>query len=553
MTKTLIFSFRKMGDILSLALPLQNYKTANPFSEITFCTYEENASAAGLLSAINKTIYLSRNRLNLLAQNKIFNKSFLVNEYYDQLSPILSEKWDVVINASNDLISTYLASAMNCQDTRGLVFDNNKATSHSCYASFVKNEVNSTFAATPVHQIDLDNYIFNNSCALTNYSKAININEAMEKVAIDELKTIRANVGRPLVAINFQAGHQSKEIPLTVVESLLSEMLEDIRFYPILILNPSDERSKSQLATLNKTFNDQLVAVEVDFKGLPSILKRVDYLITTDTSIKHLADALGTKTVEVSLGSSPFLKQGSILPGNIILSEINEFRPNLAPGLEKSFSKTYPHYSTNIKGNDIYFALLVRSGISPETISNKCGNNLTYYVVKNQSPGTTYLPFWGDIKIEHEISRIAANLFAFDVFFNTKIDSLWAETSHFFQPKEVSDFILQEKSNLSTVLKAILNCLRTVRNKDVSNCDHTTFLKNLSILVDWNFSDSLVTIPLRLFEQEIDVLSQQKNDNHFASIEKSLFNLKNKIQVLKMTLDLMNLRKANVSLSQERG
>lgn len=551
MKKILIISFRKLGDVISLALPIYNFKTNNPFSQIFLCTYEENISAANLLGQVDKIVTISRSRLCLLSQNKIFNKSFLINEFTNQLSEIMNEEWDIVFNASNDEVGTFLASGLNAKEVVGVRLDSERLVIHNPISSFVKNEINTTFSATPVHQIDLDNYSLNKNMVVQSYAKSIKVDPVLDLNANEEMKKIKSRVGRPLVGINFQAGHVSKEINIGTVEALISEMLDNTGYYPIILLDPKNDQSQTHLKYLNEKFNNSLVAIEVDFKGMPSILNRLDYLITTDSAIKHLADALGVKMVEVSQGTSPFLRQGSISAGNIIVSPITSNRPNVSPGSERSLVSNTPSQS-QLSGKDLYFALLLRSGIAPDTIQSALSSNVTCYIVRNNRPGVCYFPYWGDINVDHELNRIAASIFTFECYLNSKNMNIWSDFSLFFNPEEIHAFINREKGHIAVALKAILNCLRTLRSKNVATKDQKTFLANLNTLIDWNEPDRLCSIPIRAFESSLISVSPSKATERLNEVEKLLFNLKSQIQTLTTVLDLMNIKKSSSQPSASR-
>ncbi len=147
---------------------------------------------------------------------------------------------------------------------------------------------------------------------------------------IDKLKSIHdlaispmGALGRPSNKVFFQVStsDSKKNIDLPRWRVLLDSIKSDFPAIPFKVISSRQER-KNHLDFFRET--DLLV---VNFSELADILDPETRLVSLDTSIKHFAAQARIPTVELSVGSSHWIKNAAYQSGNYVFSAEFHCRP----------------------------------------------------------------------------------------------------------------------------------------------------------------------------------------------------------------------------------
>ena len=160
------------------------------------------------------------------------------------------------------------------------------------------------------------------------------INEYLDKNddihLIDKLKSIhdltispKEAIGRPANKVLFQVStsDSKKNIDLPRWRTLLDTLKSDFPAIPFMVISSQKER-KNFLNYFSS--NDLLV---LSFSELANVFEPETRLVSLDTSIKHFAAQAQIPTIELSVGSSHWIKNAAYQAGNYVFSAEFHCRP----------------------------------------------------------------------------------------------------------------------------------------------------------------------------------------------------------------------------------
>src|SRR3989339_601417 len=372
----LIINLKRFGDIYQATQLIDSIIAVDPLMNIEMLVYSEFEKVTKTIQNISKAHIIDREKIISLKNNPVYSDAFSVNELFVALEPLRKRKWDKVINYSGDNVSTYITSYLATEDNcLGVSFNEKNIIKYSNRWSMVFNDLLTSYKYTPINFSDtLHNMVGVKRAEGANH---IITNEKHNIVAADNLNRIRQKESETLrrakgstgtetvkiVGLQLITSQADKNIPLNVMIELLGMLLDDPQKYPVLLIAPN-ETERRYVNRLNEYFDNKLVTIESDFVALPSVLSNIDLLVAPDTVVKHLADLLKTPVVEVSLGSGPFLKQGTNNVGNLILTDLLETRVWFDGQIGSNDGKSK---QTNIKAEDIFNAITVYFNSALET------------------------------------------------------------------------------------------------------------------------------------------------------------------------------------------
>ncbi|MCB0384382.1 MAG: glycosyltransferase family 9 protein [Bdellovibrionales bacterium] len=310
--KVLLVSLLRIGDTL-LALPLlESLRKSNPEIEIHILC-NKGSSVLAPLMPFARFHYFERDELQkgLGEYNRpFFDSYFMLKELIDELN---DEKFDRLINVTQNRLSGWLCGAIGAGEKTGLVLNRNG----------VPNFGSTWFSY-------LNDYVAAGGKEIFHYSDIFCYGAGVSPV--NRYSLAETQEGRAEAELIF-SGHLGQRILVQALTSdtkknwsmeawsealrLLQIKNPQARFY--LVGAPFEEKSLLSLQEmcLSKSIRAELALCS--FAGAYSLLCRSDLLLTGDTSIKHLASATDCPVVEISVGSSDYRKTGTYRKGNVII------------------------------------------------------------------------------------------------------------------------------------------------------------------------------------------------------------------------------------------
>jgi len=519
MKKTLIINLRCFGDIMSTSNLIKNLKGNDPTQQIYILTMSEYQKITDLMKGVEKSFTIDRQQILTLSHKKIYNDSRSLNSFLMNLLPINEIYWDNIINYSNDKIGTYICSYLKSNNTTakifGLHYDKHKNLVSSSLWSEIFNEVLTSYKHTPFHFVDLYNNI-SEVAPDENFwkiPKTLEKNDIITRRNFEQIRkhyTINGSAPK-IIGIQLTASSIEKQIEPNEISCLINKILDNPEIYPVILIAPN-KKEKEIAEKLSKEFDNSLVIVEADLNAIPSVIKQLDILATPDTLIKHIGDLFETPTVEVSRGSSPFLKQGTCNPNNYILSS--------------QFSTRYSsHISENkISSNDIYQCILALvDNKNEKKISLSPGISL--YRSLRDDLGINYKFITGVNEIDHELSRQISRQYL-NTLVTKEISIKLTSQILEYKTSDIKIWINSQINQLTQCTKALLSTIRDLKQAQTNSKSGERFVHSLDRLISFADMSLLCSIPVALFRGRVDSFQSPKKEE----IEKLSYELKNDLQ-----------------------
>lgn len=520
MNNILVINLKRFGDIFMMGNTLASLQKKYPSANISVITFDEFKRGAKILSNVSSIHTINRKRLLTIANNRIFSDGIALNLISENLLEVENTKWDLVVNYSNDKISTYLTSVISKRcHYKGVKFNNKHIVEYSNDWALIFNDILTADFNSPFHFVDAYQKIIGGEHVQG--KDLVKTNPEHNETAFKNLNKIRAkesvNGKEPkLIGIQIYTSDESKSLDEYEVCALIERLLDNPNYYPMLLCAPF-ENERKVANSINENFENKLITIESDFLALPSVLLNLDAIITPDTSIKHMADLLDTPMVEISKGLSPYKKQGSISPGNFIIRATEETRfEEISEVSEYCLDNIFNHKGTTIP--------------TVETCIVK-------RVTRDQY-GVMFEPVFGDIQNVDYFRYLASRELIGGFLINPSAKSELIYKKEFSNLKERTKFILNEKQEIADITRALLSSLRSnLQLQDGIKAGAENFLKSFDSLLAFCERKSLGQIPVLYFRAKVETLPNLSKTENIKAIEHHLYNLKAHLKGVISVLD----------------
>lgn len=524
MKKTLIINLRRIGDVYTTG-HLLNSLARNEGNSVSLLVYKESAKAALNLKNVSNLHVIDRKEIITLKTNKLFSDGFAIEQLFNQLQSIKNQKWDEIINYSNDMVGAYICSYLkdSADKITGVHFNENRNVVTNSDWEILFNDVLPVVKYAPMHFVDC-------------YHKMIGItsNREGEKVITDaghnatafsNMNTLRkghslVESSSKIIGIQLKTAAPSKDIPEETLVELLKLIKLNSELIPVLLIAPTDEERK-YAAEINSKLNNELVVVEADLQAIASVLMNIEILITPDTAIKHIADLTETPVLEISLGHAPFLKQGSYAAGSLILTDLI---------VERNFNRSTAEkiIKTNIQAQDI-MSSLVYFFAKTKSIRPRLSNDVTLYTCSFDQLGARYSVVAGTVDTQTEIHRLMSRQLINVIYDQNESNDIYNDVID-FGINAATSWGTTEKTNVTNVMKDLLGTLRSLLQSQENRKSSREFVGHLGKLIAHTETSSLVQIPVTMFKTKIESINAKTFEENAKEVEVLLYELKSDIQ-----------------------
>ncbi|TNF00295.1 MAG: lipopolysaccharide heptosyltransferase family protein [Deltaproteobacteria bacterium] len=523
MNSLLIVNLKRFGDVYTTAHLVQSIKSQNPHCKIGMVVFSEFEQAAKNINDIDEVYTLSRKRISSLLKNKIFNNAKALEEVHDFAQRITRGNWTELFNMSNDFFGTYFCSYLKEREPRlaiyGTTVNRNKTVNFSNEFATIFNDVITNRENSPLHFQDCYHSIL--GVSRTESSAKLNLSPRYDELAKTQIEQLKKTAGENsrVIAIQLKTSDVNKELPYLTMRNLIAFLKEDQTIVPLILFAPIQEE-RELAASINKEFGNSLITVEADLAAVGSVLNNVDLLVTPDTVVKHIADLAGTRVLEISLGPSPFLKQGPVTTGSAIITDRIS---------DRNFKVS--HYKTNIiktriKAKDVYEAVkfMINDGYIPSM-----DKGLSLYVSQQDSMGTRYDIVAGDVPWNKEIDRIASRYYIGETTRRFKLEEIKSSITNF--PTEArKNWSNGQKERAAAILKDLLSTLRMLAKMKNNTNAAGEFIGSLDKLLNHCAGDDLMALPVLFFRARVENIQATDRKDSMNQTEKLLYELKSHIQ-----------------------
>lgn len=515
MKKVLLINLRRFGDIYSSAHLINSMVQSGEY-EVSLLVFKEFEKAALNIEGVSDIYTIDRKRIITLTKSEIFNNGYALEEFNKDLTSVSTQDWDEVINFSNERISTHITTLLNSKKKIGLEFTSEMKNSYNSEWEMLLNDVVTELDFSPIHFNDIYHYMVDvkTSKDSLKLKTSTNHNENAFK-NINFLRQAEEGKIKKIVGIQLFTSEESKNIPEKVIIEVI-EKLHQKDIVTMLLIAPTEDE-KERAGKINDHFDGRLVTVESDFHALTSVVINLDCLITPDTAIKHLSDLVETPCLEVSLGASPFLKQGSINEQSIILSRNIE---------DRSFSKK--DNNNDLRSEDIVNSTLLLLGVKSFN-NTHIGDGYTLYRPYKDSLGTSYFAIKGEVNSELEAQRIASRMYLSKTLLESNDDS-FSEMILELKGENFKRWIANEKEAVTKTTKDLLGAIRSLIQIGEGANQSKNFINSLGHLMAHCEDSTITAIPSLFLRARLESTTSTSMEDSIKDVEKQLYRMKNELQ-----------------------
>ncbi len=626
MKKILIINLRRLGDVFStghIISSLQaeinkhalhknlgsNFNNEKSGTEISLLVYSESLKAAENLSGVKEIITIDRKEILTILNNKLFSNHFALEIVYERLQRLKSKNFDMVINYSNDSVAanltSYLADTSDSKlgvqrnsanstnstpnkniDIKGISFSRDRSIVSKNDWEIVFNDILPTLTYSPIHFTDCYHNLIGIQPVIGG-EKLVQIKKHND-TAFHYINELRNNFDDEVhvrtVAICANASSVDKSLGINTVISLIDKMLIAENYLPLLLISPSIE-DKEFARKINKEFDDKLVIVEAELRAVHSVINNCDLLVTVDTAIKHIADLSELPTIEVSLGWSPFFKQGTTSTNNLIITQkISERRfqsglqESLQENLQGNLQDEHVEAKNKISKSDCELTALdifeaIEYFFAPKTNAGKLksslSKNVSVYQCQRDQYGIFYSNIAGCLEEKIELQRAFERTLLYQLIPTphasiNKSDSkdskiIMGEDLKFalthYNSKLVNEWCVEEKNSITNLMKELLGALRSLIQMTENKKIAKEFTYNLGRIISHCDGESITSIPAIIFRSKLEAVSGNSLIENIKDTEALLYSLKSNVQITLNTLKAIEdyMAQNRKDLFQKRG
>ncbi|MEH0859971.1 glycosyltransferase family 9 protein [Halobacteriovorax sp. DPLXC-1] len=531
MKDILIINFKRHGDIFQMGRLISSLKYKHPDSNISILINKEFETSAQTLGGIKQIFTLDRKRIVSYKKNKIYSDGFALDEFGKTIKEI-NKGWNLVINYSNDRISTSLTSYL-AKEYKGIKFDTHCNVNYSNEWSIVFNDILTQQKYTPINFNDT----YHKMCCLkeNNSFNSLNVSNEYNKVCHQNFLKMRKSESKnnpKIIGLQLTASNLSKMIERSELIKLINELNNRVDTIPLLLIAPTSEE-RNFANKINSELDKKAVTIEAPFTALPSVLINCDILVTPDTAIKHVADILDVPLIELSMGPSPFLKQGTVNPESIIMTprlKDRDFTYTASVHTEKQVRS-----NEVIKANDIIYGLeKYYLGFTDAKLENK---EISVYRPENDEVGTFYKNIEGRFDAEIEISRYLSRDFILRKVERKSLSSHGIIESNL---NFTSSWLEQTQGELIKSSRHVLAAIKTALAKDSQKLNEKLLEMNRYIAS----ASDYCSLPFLFYKAKISNIDNPT----IEEIENTLIGLKNDLQIqFEQVKEVSNLIRENRS------
>lgn len=526
MKNILIINLRRIGDVYSTGHLLNSLST-NKENSVSLLVYKESEKAATNLKNVSSLHVIDRKEIITLKSNKLFSDGFSIERLFNQLQSIRNQKWDEIINYSNDLVGAYICSYLKESSDKliGVHFNENRNVVTNSDWEILFNDVLPSVKYAPMHFVDCYHKMIGVKSNLI--GEKIITDPAHNATVFSNMSTIRkslstAESASKIIGLQLKTADANKDIPEETLTQLIQLIRQNDEFIPVVLIAPTEEERK-YAAAINQKFNNELVVIEADLRAVASVLMNLDILVTPDTAIKHIADLTETPVLEISLGYAPFLKQGSYSAGSLILTDFINDR-----NFKRVKNQSTEGAKTNIKAQDIMSSLMYHF-TKTKSIRPRLSNDVTLYTCSFDHLGARYSVVAGTVDAQTEIHRLMSRQLINVVYDECESVDIYNDVID-FGIAAATNWSTTEKTNITNVMKDLLGTLRSLLQSQENRKSAKDFVNHLGKLIAHAEVSSLIQIPVTMFKTKIESINAKTFEENSKEVEILLYDLKADIQ-----------------------
>ncbi|MEW6720412.1 MAG: glycosyltransferase family 9 protein [Thermodesulfobacteriota bacterium] len=316
MKEVLLVNLTRMGDLIQTTPVMESIRRAHPGARITLLVCSTFAEICRDLPFIDRLLVFDKTALRKM----LLEEEHTLVDCYRRLESFLDEtndtEYDLAINFTPSGESVYLASLIRARETRGVVSGagGERVIRHPWQRYFIN--VIPSRRYNPFHLCDM-------------MTKAAGVppsgNGLHLSVAETERRKARALLaengvsdGDLLIGFQLGASHELKAWPADSFARLARMFAESTGARILLTGSKAEEELGKRFESKGPAKTVNLIG-KTDLRAVAALIRRCSLFVTNDTGPLHMATAVGTPAIDLSLGHVCFRETGPFGEGHYVI------------------------------------------------------------------------------------------------------------------------------------------------------------------------------------------------------------------------------------------
>jgi ADP-heptose:LPS heptosyltransferase len=307
MKEILLVNLTRMGDLIQTTPVMEGLKRAYPGARITLLVNSEFREICKDLPFVDRLLAFDKVALRKMLRGE----EHTLVECYRRIESFVDEvndvEYDLAINFTPSGESALLTSLFRARETRGVTSgaDGARVIKHPWQRYFMN--VIPSRRYNPFHLCDM----MIKAAGIPPSGKGLRLSVSEEEGRKARETLARQGVGAGDLLIGFQLGasHDLKTWPAVSFARLADRFASSLGARILLTGSKAEEKlgAEFESAAASKAVN---LIGKTDLRGAAALLERCALLVTNDTGPLHIATAVGTPAIDLSLGHVCFRETG---------------------------------------------------------------------------------------------------------------------------------------------------------------------------------------------------------------------------------------------------
>jgi len=316
MKEILVVNLTRMGDLVQTTPVMAGLKEAYPGARITLLVNAVFAEICKDIPFIDRLIAFDKPAFRKMVRRE---EQTLVDGYRrleSFIDGVNDTAYDLAINFTPSGESALLTSLFDARETRGVTAgaEGERVIKHPWQRYFMGVIPSRNF--NPFHLCDM--MVKAGGVLPSRKGLHLSVSEEESRNARAVLSEHGVGEGDLLVGIQLGASHPLKTWPVASFARLADRLAESLGARVLLTGAPSEEALGAEFDSLTATNGVNLVG-KSSLRGVAALLRRCALFVSNDTGPLHIATAVGTPSLDVSLGHVCFRETGPYGEGHYVI------------------------------------------------------------------------------------------------------------------------------------------------------------------------------------------------------------------------------------------
>ncbi|NOZ26201.1 MAG: glycosyltransferase family 9 protein [Nitrospirae bacterium] len=314
MKEILIVNLTRMGDLVQTTPVIRGLKEKYPGVRITLLVNAAFSEICRYIPDTDRVFALDIDRIIRGLNGGGLVEAFRYVE--ESIGAINDGMYDLVINFTHSNMSAVLTSLFNTRETRGLSMNDEGFTIKRhpwirCFFNVIPGR-----GYNPFHLCDM----YLKAAGLTPGRQGLHLDmpDDVDQRICSLFKGRGISDGDTVVGLQLGASAEDKRWPIASFVALADRLVESFGVKVVLTGSVKEADFGRSFESLARAKPLNLIG-RTDLSDLVAVLRRCNLFISNDTGPLHIATAVGTKTVNISLGSVHFRETGPYGDGHYVI------------------------------------------------------------------------------------------------------------------------------------------------------------------------------------------------------------------------------------------